>query len=294
MESITSIERIKISMNTTFKFDHKTFHLNWDKIGENFLTIVWQLFILSLIFFLISRFGKKIIDRYLSTRQRKTTNKRTKTITALINSIFQYTVIFFYLFGVLSIIGVPIGTLLASAGIFSLALGMGAQGFVSDLVNGFFILSEDQFDVGDTVEINSEIGTVIQLGLRTTRLRASDGSVIYIPNRNISIVQNLAHNAIGMTISLELDANNNFEKVYHIIEKVNKEIKPKKGVLTAKPSITGVTGQNGQNVTYGIYFKVKPEEQSSIKNLYMSRYIEELQKNNINFGTTAAIKDNNS
>lgn len=280
-------------MKTTVHFDHKTFHLDWDKIGSNLISIIWQLAILSLIFFIISRVGKKFIDRYLSTKRRKVTNKRTRTITALINSIFQYTVIFFYLFGVLSIIGVPIGTLLASAGIFSLALGMGAQGFVSDLVNGFFILSEDQFDVGDTVEINSEIGTVIQLGLRTTRLKASDGSVIYIPNRNISIVQNLAHNAIGMTINLELDANNDFEKVYNLIKKVNKEIKPPKNVLTTPPSITGVSAQSGQNVTYSVYFKVKPDKQSTIKNLYMSRYIEALQKNGINFGTTAAVKSNN-
>ncbi|MCC9271574.1 MAG: mechanosensitive ion channel family protein, partial [Lactobacillus gallinarum] len=240
-----------------------------------------------LIFYLLSHFGHKIINNYLA-RHNTIRNKRTKTITALINSIFQYTLIFFYLFGILSIIGVPVGTLLASAGIFSLALGMGAQGFVSDLVNGFFILSEDQFDVGDTVSINGQVGTVDQLGLRTTRLKASDGSIIYIPNRNITIVQNLAHNAIGLTINLELDADNDFSHITKIIKEVNKSIKPEKGTVSSGPSIIGVTGQNGRTVTYGVYFKVKPEKQSIVKNLYLGKYIQALQKNDIKFATTAS------
>lgn len=261
---------------------------DWDKIDQNFLSNIWQLAITTLIFYLLSHFGHKIINNYLA-RHNTIRNKRTKTITALINSIFQYTLIFFYLFGILSIIGVPVGTLLASAGIFSLALGMGAQGFVSDLVNGFFILSEDQFDVGDTVSINGQIGTVDQLGLRTTRLKASDGSIIYIPNRDITIVQNLAHNAIGLTINLELDADNDFEQVKHIIKEVNKSIKPEKGTISSGPSIIGVSGQNGRTVTYAVYFKVKPEKQSAVKNLYLGKYIQALHKNDIKFATTASI-----
>lgn len=267
------------------------FSLNFQKIADNLINIIWQLAITTLIFYLISHFGKKLINNYLSSKRRNVKNKRTKTITALINSVFQYTVIFFYLFGVLSIIGVPIGTLLASAGIFSLALGMGAQGFVSDLVNGFFILSEDQFDVGDTVEINSQIGTVTQLGLRTTRLKAADGSIIFIPNRDISIVQNLAHNAIGMTINLEIDADNNFEKVTQIIKKANGELQPPKKAIVSGPSILGVTAQNGQTVTFSVYFQVKPEKQSTIKNLYLSYYIERLRANEIQLAqTTSTIK----
>lgn len=275
-------------MKTALHLGKASFTINWDKISNNLITILWQLLLTTIIFYLISHFGKKIINRYLERKRKNVKNKRTKTITALINSIFQYTVIFFYLFGVLSIIGVPVGTLLASAGIFSLALGMGAQGFVSDLVNGFFILSEDQFDVGDTVLINSQTGTVIQLGLRTTRLRASDGSIIFIPNRDISIVQNLAHNAIGMTINLELDAENDFDQVTEIIKKVNGQIKPEKKTIVSGPTIVGVTGQNGQTITYAIFFKVKLDKQSAVKNLYLSHYIEALQQNGIKFAEASS------
>lgn len=282
-------------MNSALHISKKAFAINWDKLSNNLLSVVWQLFLTTLIFYLISHFGKKIINRYLSTKRTKPKSKRTRTITALINSVFQYTVIFFYLFGILSIIGVPVGTLLASAGIFSLALGMGAQGFVSDLVNGFFILSEDQFDVGDTVMINQQVGTVIQLGLRTTRLRASDGTLIYIPNRNISIVQNLAHNAMSLNINLELDADNDFEKVTTIIKKVNGEIKPERKTIVSGPTIIGVTSQNGHNVNFLVFFKVKPGKESSVRNIYLSHYIQALQQNNIKFAekpTTITTKTN--
>lgn len=271
-------------MKTSMKINPSDFTVDWSKISNNLLGTIWQLFLTTLIFYLINRIGKKVINQYVNDRKAK--NKRTKTITALINSIFHYTVLFFYLFAVLSILGIPVGTLLASAGIFSLALGMGAQGFVSDLVNGFFILSEDQFDVGDTVKIDSQVGTVVQLGLRTTRLKGSDGSIIYIPNRNISIVQNMAHGGISLNINLELDANNDFEEVKKIIKQVNSTIQPEKKTLVQGPVIVGISNQNGNDVTFTVHFQVKPGKESTIRNLYLSNYIAALQKNDIKFAPT--------
>lgn len=271
-------------MKTSMKINPSDFTVDWSKISNNLLGTIWQLFLTTLIFYLINRIGKKVINQYVNDRKAK--NKRTKTITALINSIFHYTVLFFYLFAVLSILGIPVGTLLASAGIFSLALGMGAQGFVSDLVNGFFILSEDQFDVGDTVKIDSQVGTVVQLGLRTTRLKGSDGSIIYIPNRNISIVQNMAHGGISLNINLELDAGNDFEEVKKIIKQVNSTIQPKKKTLVQGPTIVGISNQNGNDVTFTVHFQVKPGKESAIRNLYLSNYIAALQKNDIKFAPT--------
>lgn len=271
-------------MKTSMKINPSDFTVDWSKISNNLLGTIWQLFLTTLIFYLINRIGKKVINQYVNDRKAK--NKRTKTITALINSIFHYTVLFFYLFAVLSILGIPVGTLLASAGIFSLALGMGAQGFVSDLVNGFFILSEDQFDVGDTVKIDSQVGTVVQLGLRTTRLKGSDGSIIYIPNRNISIVQNMAHGGISLNINLELDAGNDFEEVKKIIKQVNSTIQPEKKTLVQGPAIVGISNQNGNDVTFTVHFQVKPGKESAIRNLYLSNYIAALQKNDIKFAPT--------
>lgn len=270
--------------------------IDWDKISQNLITMIWQLALTTLIFYLIAHFGHKLINKYLAKRN-SARSKRTRTITALINSIFQYTIIFFYLFAVLSILGLPIGTLLASAGIFSLALGMGAQGFVSDLVNGFFILSEDQFDVGDLVQIGTNIGTVIQLGLRTTRLKSSDGSIIYIPNRNISIVQNLAHGGVGLDINLDLDTKNNVDQVEKLIKECNGAIHPEKKTVIQGPNVIGITEQTGKKFVYSVHFQVKPGKQNDIKNLYLTNYIKILQKNGIVFAsstTPASVTMSNS
>lgn len=269
-------------MKQLFQINQRVLKVNWDRLGENVLTIIWQLAVSTIVFYLIDHFGKKIINHYLMHSKRPK-NKRTRTVAALINSIFEYTVIFFYLFAVLSILGIPVGTLLASAGIFSLALGMGAQGFVSDLVNGFFILSEDQFDVGDIVQINNETGVVVQLGLRTTRLKGADGSIIYIPNRNISIVQNLAHGGIGLNIELQLKADNDFKKVHDLIKQVNNSIALEKKTLIQGPKIIGITSQTAQTVTYVIHFQVKPGRESAVQDLYLTKYLKVLQENDIAF-----------
>ena len=81
--------------------------IDWEKIGQNLLSTIWQLAITTLIFYLLSHFGHKLINNYLA-KHNTLKNKRSKTIAALINSLFQYTLIFFYLFGVLSILGVPV------------------------------------------------------------------------------------------------------------------------------------------------------------------------------------------
>lgn len=167
---------------------------------------------------------------------------------------------------------------------------MGAQGFVSDLVNGFFILSEDQFDVGDLVQIGTNVGTVVQLGLRTTRLKGSDGSIIYIPNRNITIVQNLAHGGVALDINLDLDAENDVTEVSRLIKQCNQTIQPEKKTIVQGPTITGITEQTGNKFVYSIHFQVKPGKQSAVRNLYLTKYIQTLQKNGIKFASVPTPK----
>ena len=100
----------------------------------------------------------------------------------------NYVLYFFLVYCLLSILGVPVSSLLAGAGLAGVALGLGAQGFLSDVVNGFFILLENQFEVGDAVEVGAVTGLVSTVGIRTTQLRGFDGTMHIIPNRNISIV----------------------------------------------------------------------------------------------------------
>ena len=87
----------------------------------------------------------------------------------------NYVLYFFLVYCLLSILGVPVSSLLAGAGLAEVALGLGAQGFLSDVVNGFSLL-ENQFEVGDAVEVGAVTGLVSTVGIRTTQIRGFDGT----------------------------------------------------------------------------------------------------------------------
>lgn len=267
--------------NKSFQIINHNIHFNWDKISADLLNVLGQILICSLVFWLILRGGSFLINRYLSGRRKKF-NARTRTIANLVVNIFQYTVIFFYLSAILSILGIPVGTLIAGAGIFSLAIGMGAQGFISDLVNGFFILAEDQFDVGDIVQLSNNIGTVTQLGLRTTKLQATDGTIIFIPNRNIAIVQNLTQGGLGLDIDLKLALNNDLNKVLTLIKQVNQATNAQQYLL-GKPQIVGLIAQEGTSCTYRIHFQVKVGKKDTVRNLFFKNYLQKLKAADVKF-----------
>lgn len=247
----------------------------------------------TLVFYLVSHFGRKIIKRYLDKHNDKLVlSKRSQTISALVNSLFRYTMVFFYVYSILTILGIPVGTLIASAGIFSLAIGLGAQGFMSDLVNGFFILSEGQYDVGDNVEIGTETGTVTQLGLRTTQIVTTDGTLIFIPNRQISIVRNLTHGGIGLNLDMNLDADTDLKLLSSLLDQADEDLLAWHDKLVSGPTQIGVVGQQGQTITYRVHFQVKPGFEGKIRQAYWQAYLQYLRVNQVKFGQEPVIINN--
>lgn len=264
-----------------------------DKLFTSGVTILWKLLISTLVFYLVSHFGRKIIKRYLDKHNDKLVlSKRSQTISALVNSLFRYTMVFFYVYSILTILGIPVGTLIASAGIFSLAIGLGAQGFMSDLVNGFFILSEGQYDVGDNVEIGTETGTVTQLGLRTTQIVTTDGTLIFIPNRQISIVRNLTHGGIGLNLDMNLDTDTDLKLLSSLLDQADEDLLTWHDKLVSGPTQIGVVGQQGQTITYRVHFQVKPGFEGKIRQAYWQAYLQYLRVNQVKFGQEPVIINN--
>ena len=104
-----------------------------------------------------------------------------------------YGLIGFYVFlQILGAVGVPLGPFIASAGVVGLGVSFGAQSLIKDMLNGVFILLEDQFSVGDVVKIAGLQGTVEDLTLRCTKLRDGDGTLYIVPNSQIATVSNLS------------------------------------------------------------------------------------------------------
>ena len=120
-------------------------------IIENILTKVLSLLFLFLLFYIAKKILHTMVQRIIkpSLKMSRHDAGRQKTISRLLENMFNYTLYFFLLYCILSILGLPVSSLLAGAGIAGVAIGMGAQGFLSDVINGFFILFERQLDVGD-------------------------------------------------------------------------------------------------------------------------------------------------
>ncbi|MBF0715971.1 mechanosensitive ion channel family protein [Gemelliphila palaticanis] len=124
-----------------------------------------------------------------------TNDKRSDTVRKLIKSVVKYSIYFIIFIEILSIFGVNTTGILASAGLVSVAVGFGAQSLVKDIITGFFLILEGQFDVGDYVKINNQSafiaeGTVITLGLRSTKILSDSGEIFFVPNSSINQVIN--------------------------------------------------------------------------------------------------------
>lgn len=260
-------------LNILEKFD-------WNQIGADILTHIIQILLLSIMFYLLNVFGQKLINKttthYLN--KESTSNNRVSTIRSLLKNLLLYTLLIFYIYTILTVLGVPVGTLVASAGIASLAIGLGAQGFVNDIVTGFFILVEQQFEVGDVVTVSNINGTVVALGLRTTQVRSADGTLHYIPNRNISIVANFSRGHRQQVVNLRVDTDTNLPKLEEVLRTVNEKLFNQTDELLSEPELLGVNVLANGNLVYQV--KVIPKQGSEIamQRLLVGHYLSELKK----------------
>lgn len=258
--------------------------LSWQEILRQILNKFLLIVLTVLLFIVILWIGRLIINHLFQESSRfrfLQSSNRVATIRALVLNIYRYTCYFFLLYAILSEIGVPVGTLIAGAGIFSLALGLGAQGFVSDLVTGFFILLEQQIDVGDTVQLGNIKGTVTSLGIRTTQITSADGTVNYIPNRNITIVQNFSRNNMVANIDLKITSQTPLNQVNEIVTAVNEKLTPEITALQLKPVIVGPVVTPTGALVFRVTITAASGQQSTVASQLLAAYLKALRANNI-------------
>ena len=174
----------------------------------------------------------KLVDYIMLTKENankkfkiKSNEKRSETLHKLIRSAIRYTIYFIAFFQILSTLGINTTSIVASAGIASVAIGFGAQSLVKDIISGFFIILEGQFDVGDEVKLYNQAafiagGSVMSLGLRSTKIRSGNGEIYFIPNGSINQVINysLTYNLAEVKFSIQIDET--IEAIEERIQKV--------------------------------------------------------------------------
>ncbi|MBJ0944092.1 mechanosensitive ion channel family protein [Enterococcus faecalis] len=256
-------------------------NINWDAIVATLIEKSLSILFLIFLFFIIQRIGKYLIDRTYANYSKKQhfSESRLKTLHTLIINAFQYTLFFFFIYSLLTIVGVPVGSLLAGAGIAGVAIGLGAQGFMNDLITGFFIILEQQMDVGDYIRLlalNIE-GTVTSVGLRTTQIKAVDGTVHFIPNRNITTISNLSRANMQVLIDVRINPEEGYEKICEVITEVNETLKEKYiESIQTEPDIFGMVDLGNGNFAVRTTMYVLNGKQFAVKEEFLAQYIKAL------------------
>ncbi|HFI0405150.1 TPA: mechanosensitive ion channel family protein [Streptococcus suis] len=268
---------------------------NVDALLTAFINKTLSLVLLFLAFYIVKKLAKASVKKVLVPSLKVSTQDigRQKTISRLVESMLNYLLYFILIYSILTILGLPVSSLFAGAGIAGVAIGLGAQGFLSDLINGFFILLERQFDVGDVVKLtNGPItisGTIVSMGIRTTQVRDADGTLHFIPNRNILVVSNQSRGDMRAQVDIPLKFNSDLEQVGRVIEEVNRR------EVSNFDQITGVTVLGPQNTAngqfvYRVNLFVTNGQQSSIYHQFFGFYQEALRQAGIDLPTTSLTK----
>lgn len=235
---------------------------------------------------LIEFFTKQLVRGKGRTMPRKDVEKRQKTLASLTGTIWRSAIV---IVAALSIFrqlfpGLDLSPLFASAGIVGIAVAFGSQAIVKDFLTGLFIVTENQYRVGDVVEINGAEGKVEHLGTRSTIIRDTDGNVHYIPNGTITRVVNktMGYSRVNFTLSLASGAD--FDKAVSTINQVGDQLaadKEWKSKVIEAPQFYSIETFSGSAVTVTVNGKVQPSDQWRVTAEMRRRLLEEFEKNKI-------------
>lgn len=169
---------------------------------------------------MVPRLVRRTIVLRMKDKPASAITKRSKTISYVITNTIGVVIGIIVLFTILGQVGVNIAPALASLGVVGLAISFGAQSLIKDVINGLFILIEDQYSIGDVVRVGGISGLVEEVNLRRTVLRDLDGIVHYIPNSEISIASNLTKEYSRVNLNVSVGYGEDLERVIDVVNRV--------------------------------------------------------------------------
>jgi moderate conductance mechanosensitive channel len=219
--------------------------------------------------------------------------QQVRTVVGMIRSVGVFLIVFFAGMSALKdVFNINIEPLLASAGIAGLAIGFGAQTLVKDVINGFFILVENQFEVGDTIKVAGVSGRVEEIAMRRTSLRDADGTLHIVPNGYIQIVSNMTRDWAQVALQVAVDYAENSDRVLKVLRQVAGEFyqdEAFKPDVVAEPQVPGIDRVRGQEVDYLVLVKVRPGKQDAVARELRRRIKTGMEQNKIKAGIPGQV-----
>ncbi len=255
------------------------------------LKVVFILIVISLSVKLVKYLAEQVLNYSITRKSNRNSvqEKRIATVVKLIETTLRVVLYGFAILMILKEFGFDITPLLTGAGIAGVAVGFGAQSMVRDVITGVFILIEDQIRIGDSVSISGFAGTVERMDLRTTTLRAPDGTLHIIPNGEIKAVSNNTYDYANAIVNFPISYSENIQKIYETISKTCDEFEKSNYAqyLRSKFDLLGVTNFYPHAMEFRIVVQVQMNHKAEVERALHLALLQKFNSLNINLPSTS-------
>ena len=242
---------------------------------------VYGTVIFTIVAFIIYKLFIVLVDKVIAKSKNELERKKKRTVIELIKNIGKYALILLVIIFILDLNGVKVTSLIASLGVASAVSALALQDTLKDIISGTSIIMDNYYVVGDYVKYKNFTGTVIQLGLRSTKIMDFDGQVYTIANRNIDEIINLSQKTASSLIVIPTAYEEKLEKVEKILNEVVEEIKTWETIDSDKTAYIGITELADSSVNYGIRYNCSPGKVWQYKRDALRLIKSKYDKNNI-------------
>ena len=264
---------------------------------ENLAIKIALIIIYIIVALIVIAILNKVIEQAfkIQNRSSKGNKKRSRTLISLVQNVVSYIVWFIVITTILSKFGISVEGIIASAGVVGLAVGFGAQTIVKDIITGFFIIFENQFDVGDYVKINSggttvAEGTVKSIGLRSTRINTITGELTILPNGSMGEITNFSITNGFSIVEIPVSVEENLDKVEKRLNKLFTAMRSKYYLFITDPVVEGIDSLDETKVTFRISLKLFQVKGHPAQEYYVKKFKEYLFKKVLNYHNQFILK----
>ncbi|MGB6683438.1 MAG: mechanosensitive ion channel family protein, partial [Candidatus Acidiferrum sp.] len=225
-----------------------------------------------------------IVKAHEQTRGAQAREDQTRTIAGVLYSVGLVIIVLVTILMILPEFGFPIAPVAAVAGLSSLALGFGAQYLVRDIINGFFIIFEDQYEVGEVIKLNNETGRVEHITLKRTVLRNSQGALVTIPNGQVGQVANLSRDWSQYFLDVTIPSEAGVPQALAALEKCAKELHNDPAwspLLIDGPNVLGVESLALTGTTLRMQFRSIPARNDDVARELRRRILSEIERTGV-------------
>jgi len=252
------------------------------------LKILFVVIVAAVLARVFGRLARKAVESLAGTtpvrRVSPRADRRARTLASVTRSVVRIVVWTIAALTILGLVGLNLGPLIAGASIVGVALGFGAQALVRDFLSGFFILVEDQYGVGDRINVSGAKGTVEDVSLRVTRMRADDGAVWFVPNGEIRKVANATMGWQRALVDVLLPLDADLERALAVMGEEADAVADDSqwaDAVVERPQVLGVEAMSADGLTIRLTARTAPQKQDAFARALRARIAAGLRREGI-------------